>query len=216
MAVGLDKFNEELVRYCKGEGIVADEAVFDLGVKYGRYLEQNKIQEQRLDYFAELDKRRSVGDEIQAVRKKVDQIVSAVITTAVKEQITENGDWEVGYGSYYSDYSKLNEGIEAKYSLQTLSVDQPDRHGDFSVTFGFVGEVRQMFIDCEISPSIDIGVTNNSGDESQAIRNVEDVDDALYGIGINFYSQNDGKALENVTALYDKLSKQYLFLMLSL
>lgn len=51
MAVGLDKFNEELVRYCKGEGIVADEAVFDLGVKYGRYLEQNKIQEQRLDYL---------------------------------------------------------------------------------------------------------------------------------------------------------------------
>lgn len=216
MSAEIDKLNAKLTKHCKDERIVADEAIFNLGVEFGRYLERSNTKEHRLAYFTKQDEKRSIEDRVYEKRKEVDSIVSAVITAAIKEQIEANGDWEVGYGSYYSDYSKLNDTIVNKYSVQTYSVDQPDRHGDFNVTFEFVGDVRKMLNDCEISSNVTAGVTNNSGDESRAIRNVVDIEDALYGIGINFYNRNDADGLESITTLFDKLSKHYLFLMLSL
>lgn len=214
MANELDAINNELVSYCKENGIVANEEILNFGVRLGRHLESKNLADGRLAYFVEQDAKRDSLNTALKLGDQVDAIFNSIVKSAIKEQIEQHGDWEVGYGSYYRDYPILADDIAEKYSVQFYSVDQPDRHGDFEVYFTALGEVAKILNDCDISDRIFVGVTNHSGDEHERISDVVDVDSTLYNIGVQIYNRNDAKTIASLTKLVDMLGKHYMFLML--
>lgn len=210
----VNEINDSLKNLCADEGIAANEKVFELGVLLGRHLEQYGLESKRLSYFSELDKRNEVSEKIDAFRKQIEGLLHTVVTNALKEQIQQNGSWEVGIGNYFASFYMLTDVVEQKYSIRAQGVQQPERNGDFVVTFEFFGGVREIFIDILASPTVDINVSNGTGEDSEALRTSKAVDKLCYGLRLPLPKQYGDESLVKMTELYERLSKKYLFLLM--
>lgn len=211
MSSEIDKINEELIDYCENESVVANEAIFNIAVKLGRHLEKNNHKDIRLGYFAKVDDSRNLDDQIRNITNKLDAVARIIVTKAIAEQIEAEGDWEIGYGSYYSGYGKLNDDIAEKYCLQLASVDQPERHGDFHVRFNLTGKQQECFKSRGFIPQILSFVQNHCGDENERINDVTDIDSTFYHIGIEVYCKRDENSRNELADLLQAFGKDYLF-----
>ena len=207
----IDKINDELSNYCKNESIIADEGVFNIAVKLGRYLEKSNQADVRLHYFTKADEKRDIDEQIQRINDQLNAVARFIVSKAIAEQIEAGGDWEIGYGSYYSSYGKLNDDIAAKYCIQLDSVDQPERHGDFHVRFRLTGKHEECFKSRGYLPQILAFVQNHCGDDSERITDASDIDSTLYHIGIEVYYKRDEKSRNELADLLQAFGKDYLF-----
>lgn len=209
-----DKINDELVKFCKKLRIVINEDIFNLGVKFGRLLEKNNLDDLRLPYFQDKDKESALLKEILNTNKSIDRVIDTIVKAAVTEQIEQHGDWEVGYGSYYRDYGKLDDGIANKFEIQLDSVNQQERNGDFQAYFKLLGESAKVVKKHGFKPLVFVGVMNSTGDECERIISPDDIDNTLYNIGLDINIEKDANYLDRLTVLLDELSKHYLLLVL--
>lgn len=207
----IDKINDELIDYCENEGVSVNETIFNIAIKLGRYLERSNHKDVRLGYFAKLDDSRNLYDQISNISNKLDAVARIIVTKAISDQIEAEGDWEIGYGSYYSSYGKLNDDIAEKHCLQLASVDQPERHGDFHVRFNLTGKQRECFRSRGFTPQILAYVQNHCGDDSERIDDVSDIESTLYHIGFEIYCNKDEKSRDELADLLQAFGKDYLF-----
>lgn len=143
--------------------------------------------------------------------EKLGVLFAAIIKVAIKEQIRKAGDWTVcNLGS-----GEFDEDVVGKYGLQLDSVKQKEEGDDLQLQFEFVGDIKDEFVELGWFPSITCHVSRRNGDVETF-----DADDDLSELHHFRASKPHPCAMnesyfKQLEALYELLSKRYLFAMMS-
>lgn len=143
--------------------------------------------------------------------KKLGGLLAAIVKAAVKEQIRKTGEWTVcnlGSGDFDDDVVK-------KFGLQLYSVGQKEEGDELDLKFQFVGDIEDEFVELGWFPSITCRVSRINGDVETFGVN-DDLEEIYHFKASNPYPWSmDANNFRQFEALYELLSKRYLFSLIS-
>lgn len=213
MKAELEQLNIELEEYV-GEYRVADESLFNLGVKLGRLLEQRKIEDYRLQYFVNQSNATQLVREKQKLIDELEKFLLNIICFACSKHIESYGpivfdaDWRSR-----SD-TKLEEEIVEEFGVQIRSTDQTQVGGDFEVNFLTAGKLAELLEKFNIWKEVKATLLNRNGEESCTVYDEESVSKCFTEASVGIHAHDKSRALEDLKELHKEFCEYYAFFVL--
>lgn len=212
MSDEIDKLNNELVELFKNH--YEAEELFNLGVGFGKFLEKNKLEDVRLDFFIQHDIKKEARITIKEEISKLNNSLLKLVQMAFKEEIdlSNFGYWEIRTSSFSGHKHELSEEVYKKYNFQIDSVSQPSKGGDFDLRLRMTGKLADTVKEYGLSNYFSVSYSSGSGEEDEYIR--EDEIESIYGAHLHFNIDADSKAIDKVAKCVHALSKEILLLII--
>jgi hypothetical protein len=186
------------------------ELIFNIGVKLGRQLQEQNITDIRLPFFVEKEELANLVDSVRKTQREIADLILNQVHDAINETIEEDGSWTVGVGSYYRGDGALSEEIVKKYYVQFQSIKQPQTDGDFETSFSVQGKLAEVFNEFEYSPTIQITLDNESGEDNATLDSKHDVKN-LYSPTLMIYVKPNKEELDKLKKFKEALVKKLMF-----
>jgi len=186
------------------------ELIFNIGVKLGRQLQEKNLTDIRLPFFVEKEELENLVDSVRKTQREIADLILNQVHDAINETIEEEGSWTVGVGSYYRGDGVLSEEIVKKYHVQFQSISQPQTNGDFETTFSVQGKLAEVFNEFEYSPTIQITLDNESGEDNATLDSKRDVKN-LYSPTLMIYVKPNKEELDKLKKFKEALVKKLMF-----
>jgi hypothetical protein len=193
----------------------ADErSLFEIGIKFGRQLEQLGIQNYESKYWQQQKQEQMLDQQIREKEDQVENIIAQLVRLSVKELIRETGSWTIAKrNSGYGALEQFSDETIEKYQIRVLSVDMESYGGDFEIRYELVGELCEKFKKYNVYEQFTSLVYNENGEEEQSIYDVEDVDTYIDRLTVHVRNSNEW-SLEQYDVFISDISKPFLFLLL--
>jgi hypothetical protein len=209
MTNDFEKIEDELKKVT--DGFQPDiELIFNIGVKLGRKLQEQNLTDIRLPFFIEKEELANLVDSVRKTQREIADLILNQVHDSINETIEEEGSWTVGVGSYYRGDGVLSEDIVKKYYVQFQSIKQPQTDGDFETSFSVQGKLAEVFNEFEYSPTIQITLDNESGEESATLDSKRDVRN-LYNPTLMIYVKPNKEELDKLKKFKEALVKKLMF-----
>lgn len=195
-------------------GYADERSLFEIGIKFGRQLEQLGIQNYESKFWLQQKQEQILEQQIRQKVNQVENFLAQLVRLSVKELIRETGSWTIakrntGYGAL----EQFSDETIAKYQIRILSVDMESYGGDFEIRYRLVGELGEKFKKYNVYEQFSSLVYNENGEEQQSIYDVEDVDAYIDRLTVHVRNSNEW-ALEQYDVFLNDISKPFLFLLL--
>lgn len=165
-----DKLQELEYEYKEASKNRADaETLFDIAVKFGRELERQKIDSYRAEYWIWLDELLIKSESKQEVLNNINNFILKVVKGLIREQIKTKHYWILDVSRQHYEHNKISEELYKKYLIEFVNVEKSEDATDFNIYFRFTDELAELLAEYEIGNSIEIIMTNNSGDDEVTI-----------------------------------------------
>ena len=213
MATEIEKLNAKLNKYHGGHRNV-DEELFNLGVKLGRLLEQQKIEDFRLAYFVNQEVANNLQSAKQILIDEIERILLGLLTMAIKEQISLydsvsfDADWTT------RRTTKLKDDIVNTFCLQIDDVSQQEVDGDLQVTFMTSGELSKILKKHKVVDKFAATLCNDNGGDGCTIHNENKVEDAFEYASIRLHAHDKKLKIDRLKAISNDLTGFYTFFVL--
>ena len=209
MTNDFEKIEDELKKVT--DGYQPDiELIFNIGVKLGRKLQEQNLTDIRLPFFIEKEELANLVDSVRKTQREIADLILNQVHDSINETIEEEGSWTVGVGSYYRGDGVLSEDIVKKYYVQFQSIKQPQTDGDFETSFSVQGKLAEVFNEFDYSPTIQITLDNESGEESATLDSKRDVRN-LYNPTLMIYVKPNKEELDKLKKFKEALVKKLMF-----
>ncbi|QWD46335.1 hypothetical protein G6659_02175 [Polynucleobacter paneuropaeus] len=213
MDKNLKQLDDEIAEYI-GDERKADEAVFNYGVKLGRYLEKNKIDDIRLDFFVKQAMTVDFTNAINEQTERIGKILHRLVVAAFKKEIelSRFKQWEIDTSPLSFRAHKLSDDVVEKYKIQVYRVEQQSNGSDFDITFSLEGALKEILNAAGINTLFNVDFANNGGESKEYV-----CEDNLENISTpNIYSNvtRDEDGLKKLAEGFNALSKETLLMML--
>jgi hypothetical protein len=209
MTNNFKKIEKELTEKTKEFGFDIEE-IFNIGVKFGRELEANNMENYRLQFFIEREELANLAESIRKKHETISNLIANQVKEAIKETINEETSWTVGVGSYYKNDGKFSEEISNKYNVQLVNVTQPQTDGDFEVEFSVTGKIAEIFNQFEYRHFIEITLSNDSGEDNTTLSREKDIN-KLYNPSLLIYPSKTKEELDRLKDFEQALVKKLMF-----
>ena len=165
-----DKLQELEYEYKEASKNRADaETLFDIAVKFGRELERQKIDSYRAEYWIRLDELLIKSEKKQEVLKSINNFILKVVRGLIREQIKTKHYWTLDVSRQQYEHNKISEELYKKYLIEFVNVEKSEDATDFNIYFRFTDDLAELLAEYEVGNSIEIIMTNNSGDDEVTI-----------------------------------------------
>ena len=168
------------------------------------------MQSESLPFFIEKEELANLVDSVRKTQREIADLILNQVHDSINETIEEEGSWTVGVGSYYRGDGVLSEDIVKKYYVQFQSIKQPQTDGDFETSFSVQGKLAEVFNEFEYSPTIQITLDNESGEESATLDSKRDVRN-LYNPTLMIYVKPNKEELDKLKKFKEALVKKLMF-----
>lgn len=210
MSNEINKFNNELTELFKNH--YEAEELFNLGVGFGKYLEKNKLEDVKLEFFVQHKIKKEIRTTIKEEISKLNNSLLKLVQMAFKEEINLSnfGYWEIRTSSFSGHKHELSEEVYKKYNFQIDSVSQPTKGGDFDLNFRMTGKLADIVEKYRFSNSFSVSYSSGSGEEDEYIN--EDEIESIYGAHLHFNIEADSESMDNAAKCVHDLSNEILLL----
>jgi hypothetical protein len=189
------------------------EILFDIAVKFGRELERQKIDSYRAEYWIRLDELLIKSEKKQEVLKSINNFILKVVRGLIREQIKTKHYWTLDVSRQQYEYNKISEELYKKYLIEFVNAEKSEDATDFNIYFRFTDDLAELLAEYEIGNSIEIIMTNNSGDDEVTIHSELELN-KLYDCYTNIGMDRDWDKQKCEDFLV-KLTAPYNFMLLS-
>ena len=189
------------------------EILFDIAVKFGRELERQKIDSYRAEYWIRLDELLIKSEKKQEVLKSINNFILKVVRGLIREQIKTKHYWTLDVSRQQYEYNKISEELYKKYLIEFVNAEKSEDATDFNIYFRFTDDLAELLAEYEIGNSIEIIMTNNSGDDEVTIHSELELN-KLYDCYTNIGMDRDWDKQKCEDFLV-KLTAPYNFMMIS-
>lgn len=145
------------------------ETLFDIAVKFGRELERQKIDSYRAEYWIRLDELIIKSENKQEVLNNINNFILKVVKWLIREQIKTKHYWTLDVSRQQYERNKISEKLYKKYFIEFVNVEKSEDATDFNIYFRFTDDLAELLAEYEVGNSIEIKMTNNSGDNEVTI-----------------------------------------------
>jgi len=171
-----DKLQELEYEYKEASKNRADaETLFDIAVKFGRELERQKIDSYRAEYWIKLDELLIKSENKQVVLNSINNFILKVVKGLIREQIKTKHYWTLDVSTQQYEHNNISEELYKKYLIEFVNVEKSEDATDFNIYFRFTDDLAELLAEYEIGNSIEIIMTNNSGDDEVTIHTEQEL-----------------------------------------
>lgn len=186
----------------------ADEKLFLMGVKLGRVLAEQGVEDVRLDFFVNQELATDCLEQAMELCKQMDEIAKAIVIDAITAQVEEHGVWSVGPGSHGKDEFSL--GVANKYNLQVKWSNQSHTDDNIDIVFAMTGRLADEIKRHGFEPEISAEVFCFEGKSVDLYRESSVADD-IGTVRFSFSWKPTVECVNRLKALKDALTKMYVF-----
>lgn len=210
MSDAINKLNDDLIELFNKHHEA--EELFNLGVGFGKYLEKNKLEDVRLEFFVQHELRKETRTAIYEDIDTLNDSLFKLVKMAFKEEINLNvfECWEIDTSSFSGHKHELSEEIVKKYNFQVISVSQPTKWGDFELTCMLTGKLAEIVEKYQFKKVFSVSYSSASGEEYETI--YEDDISSFYGVHLYFNIEADIQSMEKAAKCVHELSQEILHL----
>jgi len=188
-------FIEEELTKLMENGNLTVESSFNLGVRFGRYLQLNSINDFKLDYFKKQDNLYKLRLRVGKLNSKVLGHLEMLLHLSIKEHIniSKYKCWSTGFESRFTDNAIFSDVIVEKRNVQFHSLRAGETQYHFIANFKITGKIAELFEKYNQSTNFEIVVDDDSGEGNVDIRSPKDLV-KLYGLSAhsNFEMTDSG------------------------
>lgn len=206
----IDAITAELLETCPNS--LRIEEAFSLGVRLGRYLEKNDLDDVVLSCFDARHAIEKLREEEGALLEDIYKCTRIILRGAIDEQVAINGRWEVGC-TRFERLGLFDDAVVDNHKIQLKNVEQHDSGGDIDAEFELIGDLATVFERHKFPPLL---MTSFScyDEESVVLHSGADVS-KYQKVKIDTPPVPNEEYLNQLSSLRDDLSKMYLMQMLA-
>lgn len=186
----------------------ADEKLFLMGVKLGRVLAEQEVEDVRLDFFVNQELATDCLEQAMELCKQMDEIAHAIVIDAITAQVEEHGVWSVGPGSHGKDELSLD--VANRYNLQVNWSNQSHTDENIDIVFAMTGRLADEIVRHGFEPEISAEVYCFEGKSVDFYRESSVADD-IESVKFQLGWQSTVECVNRLKALKDALTKMYVF-----
>lgn len=135
---------QEILANLRELGSRVDEESFNIGIEYGRYLQKENIDNQRLDYFVQRENTNNQFDAkrelIHELRQQVGLLLFNAITDATAQGFLVN--FEI---NELEETAKFPKVVSERYKIQHLYSEEMEGRASFDLAFELTNELKVLF-----------------------------------------------------------------------
>jgi len=207
----IKKIDDELVKLAE-DGNLTIETSFNLGVRLGRILELQKIDELKLEYFHKQDNLYKLRLRAGKLNSKVLGHLEMLLHLSIKEHIniSKYKCWSTGFESRFTDDAIFSDVIVDKRNVQFHSLRAGETQYHFIANFKITGKIAELFEKYNQSTNFEIVVDDDSGEGNVDIRSPKDLV-KLYGLSAHSNFEMTDSGVDTYEDFVNALDKKLLF-----
>lgn len=175
MTTKLNELEAKLQKLYDDRSFVNTRAVFDIGVEFGRLLQQQNIQDYEYEFWKKLDEKSNNEKLINEAIQAINNFLLKLVHNSIKDYIKKNGRWKIAKYSLQSEQDEFDAGTCRKYCVQIKRVDMREYGGNFECVFEVVGRLAKIFKKYKISTQLDVDIYNSNGEEYAYLDETESI-----------------------------------------
>lgn len=210
----MNKQIEEINRLVKehiGQYRKADERLFELGVELGRLLAKSSIDNYRLPFFIEQKNFENQAKQKEVLIKKAEALILKIVLNAYKAELANGNGIYIEPKSYSGRSGHLSEDTISKFGIVHTGTEQNGDGGDFKLKFCLQGLLSEIFQRHKVPPSVSVSVSNPTGEDNDAIYEVEELEANFYSLRLSIFHQNTILTVDQLQIFLNDLEKNMLF-----
>ena len=203
------KINNEILKHCEQTSRY-DEHLFNLGVKFGRLLEQHKIQEQRPQAFLDYEIRDNFIRIKIKQKARIEKAISFFVRNAVAHHIEQRGEFTFDKNKS----TELHKIAVDKFFVQTSSTNHCDE-SHLDVKFNLLGPIADIFEKYGIPKYANALISNTTGNLYETLYDADDVNE-IFSVSVSINSHNNKPTKQQLDDMANELEKIIVAITLSL
>jgi hypothetical protein len=142
----IKKIDDELVKLAE-DGNLTIETSFNLGVRLGRILELQNIDELKLEYFHKQDKLYKLRLRFEKLNSKVLGHLEMLLHLSIQEHIniSKYKCWSTGFEKRFTDNAIFSDVIVEKRNVQFHNLSAGETQYHFIANFKITGKIAKLF-----------------------------------------------------------------------
>lgn len=142
----IKQIEQDIVKLAKDRELTYENA-FNLGVRLGRHLEKNNLDNIKLDYFQEQDKADNLRKRFGALHGNVLGHLEKLLFSSIKEHIiiSKFKSWSTGFEERLTDDAYFAQVIESKRNIQFVKLSEDESEHHFIANFVLTGKIAELF-----------------------------------------------------------------------
>ena len=186
------------------DGELTNKSSFDLGVRLGRFLEKNSLDNVKLSYFEAQENAVILRQRFGTLHSRVLEQLEWLLHLSIKEHIniSKFKSWSTGFDKRFNDDAFFGNEIESKRNVQFHSLSKGDTEYHFIANFLLTGKIAELFEKHNQPIHFQIVVDDDSGEGNVDIRAEKDLV-KLYGLSAHYNCEFTDNGVDS----YDKFVK---------
>lgn len=214
MNTNLEQLESKLQSLFEQGDLRDSRATFDIGVEFGRLLQQQNIQNYNYAFWDKRDEENRSKKSIDAAVGAIEQFLLKLVEDSIRDHISRYGSWTISNGYLPSEFDEFDLDTCDKYCVQIARVDRSQYGDDFECMFKVVGKLAKSFNRHNICEQFEVLVSNASGEEQRSISDTEKVSSVVSFLTWRVRNSNDWDP-EQYRDFLHVISKEFLLLQLA-